>query len=312
MRAFQHGKDCWHYKIFGLYHSARRRRIFKPKQLLFLFMARSSQRKIERTIQQLGLSEDEAIAYLKNSRNKRPEVKQHSHDFGTSHIKVIFTADWHLGNKCARLDLVEVLFEYARREKVECIYNAGDITDGMYTNRPGHIYELCDIGYDAQLKRAVEVCNASPVPVFAITGNHDYTHMRNAGADIGSAVEAASKQYHNLGIDEANVVLNKKVTLKLIHPGRGSAYALSYHGQKLVESFEGGKKPNIVVEGHYHKLLQMFYRNVHFFDAGTLCDQTKFMRSMNLAAHRGFWIADIHFNNKGVEKLVTQLVAFYD
>jgi len=78
-----------------------------------------------------------------------------------------------------------------------------------------------------------------------------------------------------------------KALMKLMHPGGGSSYATSYKPQKIVESFTGGEKPNILVIGHYHKMSYSLWRNVHCIQAGCTQDQTPFMRKLGLSAHVG-------------------------
>lgn len=103
-------------------------------------------------------------------------------------------------------------------------------------------------------------------------------------------------------LKERPVVLNildlakekENITLKLLHPGKGTAYALSYHPQKWAESISGGTKPNIAGLGHYHKVEYLFYRNIHMFQTGTFESQSPFMRRMNISAHMGGWILYIN------------------
>lgn len=82
----------------------------------------------------------------------------------------------------------------------------------------------------------------------------------------------------------------QKTIMRLFHPGGGTAYALSYHPQKWAESLSGGEKPEIAGIGHYHKIEQLFYRNIHIFQTGTFEAQTPFMRRKKLAANLGAWI----------------------
>ena len=88
-------------------------------------------------------------------------------------------------------------------------------------------------------------------------------------------------------------------TLELRHPGGGSAYALSYKPQKIIESMSGGEKPNILLLGHFHKGRVFVLRNVHCVQAGTTQAQSNFMRNHNLAAHMGYWLVEIHVNDDG-------------
>jgi len=120
------------------------------------------------------------------------------------------------------------------------------------------------------------------------------------------------KNYHNLGQYEGDIVIGGKVALKLFHANDGTAYATSYKIEKLIDSFEGGKKPNIVHSGHYHKALYLFKRGVHGFESGTLCGQSEFMRGRKIPAHIGFGIVDVYVDNKGVDRLKHQFIPHYD
>ncbi len=75
--------------------------------------------------------------------------------------------------------------------------------------------------------------------------------------------------------------------LLLMHPGGGSAYAISYAPQKIVEGFDGGDKPAVLLVGHYHKASYQLTRNVHVVQVGCFEDQTVFMRQKKLSAHIG-------------------------
>ena len=86
----------------------------------------------------------------------------------------------------------------------------------------------------------------------------------------------------------------RDITLRLLHPGKGTAYALSYQPQKWAESISGGDKPSIAALGHYHKIEQLFYRNIHIFQTGTFEEQTPFMQRKNIAAMLGGWILKVN------------------
>jgi hypothetical protein len=81
-----------------------------------------------------------------------------------------------------------------------------------------------------------------------------------------------------------------------MHPGGGSAYALSYAPQKIVEGFDGGAKPAVLLIGHYHKASYQMTRNVHVVQTGCFQDQSLFMRQKKLAAHVGGWICRAHID----------------
>lgn len=92
-----------------------------------------------------------------------------------------------------------------------------------------------------------------------------------------------------------------------------TAYAISYKMQKYINALSGGQKPNLLFQGHYHKAMQMFYRNVHAFDAGCLQSQTIFMKKKQTPAMTGYWMIDVATDKKGsVSRLKSEFIPFYD
>lgn len=101
--------------------------------------------------------------------------------------------------------------------------------------------------------------------------------------------------------------------VRIIHPGGGTAYALSYKTQKLAESLQGGEKPQIQFVGHFHKFDYNYHREIHNVMTACLCDQTIFMRKLQLAAHVGYLIAELFIGRDGViEKFKVEWVPWYD
>jgi hypothetical protein len=86
----------------------------------------------------------------------------------------------------------------------------------------------------------------------------------------------------------------------------------SYKGQKYLNSLSGGQKPHLCFQGHYHKAMYMFYRNVHMFDAGCLEEQTIFMKKKGTPAHLGYWIVEVNGDKNGVESVKPEFVPFYE
>jgi len=178
-------------------------------------------------------------------------------------------------------------------------YHAGDVVDGLHVHR-GQEYELYALGLVEQCKVVInEYPSIKGVKTYYIKGNHDQWYDKNAGASISDKIDAERKDMICLGNDEADILVGNGTILRLMHPGGGSSYALSYKPQKIIESIEGGNKPNILAIGHYHKSMQMFYRNIFAFLTGCFERQTPFMRSKNLAAHPGGWIISGTSGSKG-------------
>ena len=90
-----------------------------------------------------------------------------------------------------------------------------------------------------------------------------------------------------------------------------NSYALSYRLQKLAESFTGGKKPNILLAGHVHKMCYVFDRMIHCVSVPSLQMQTPWMAGKKIAAHTGFLIIEFDTNENGVCNFQFRYYPFY-
>jgi hypothetical protein len=211
---------------------------------------------------------------------------------------IVFGAvgDTHLGSKYERLDCLNDYYNQFERWGISTVLHAGNWIDGEATfNR----HDLKVHGMDAQMKYLAEhYPQRKGVETWAIAGaDHEGWYSRREGVDVGRYAEnvmrAAGRQdWHDMGYMECFIPMVHKATgrsskLCLMHPGGGSAYAISYAPQKIVEGFDGGDKPAVLILGHYHKASWNLIRNVHTVQTGTFEDQTLFMRQKKIAAHLG-------------------------
>lgn len=216
------------------------------------------------------------------------------------HHKFVVISDTHIGSVYSPEEWHDVVSSYANSEGVEAVLHCGDLVEGMKIGRIGtQIYELSDIGYEAQKRKALQVLSKYQVPVYIISGNHDFYYQEYAGANIIKSIADTLDNVTYIGHDSADIVVDGAV-IRLFHGGDGSnSYALSYRLQKLVEAINGGHKPNILLAGHVHKFCYIFERNIHAISVPCMQAQTDFMRGKKLAAHTGFLTLefDVHAGN---------------
>lgn len=213
-----------------------------------------------------------------------------------------FTSDNHLGSKYARLDVLNDLYDRFAEQGVDRVFNAGNWVDGEASF---NVHDLLVHGMDRQIKYLAEhYPQRKDIVTHAIAGNdHEGWWCKKEGVDIGRYAENAMRDagrsdWVDLGYMEAYVRLvhaktGNSTMLHVMHPGGGSAYAVSYTVQKIVEGYDGGDKPAVLLAGHYHKLSYNMVRNVHAIQTGTTEDQTPFMRQKKLAAHVGGGICQL-------------------
>lgn len=161
--------------------------------------------------------------------------------------------------------------------------------------------------------------------------NHEGWYIQREGVDFGRRLEQTARDKGRedlifLGHVEADVALiasqetsknlgwsTKEQILRLFHPGGGTAYAISYAPQKIVESYQGREKPNILLVGHYHKQGFFQTRNVYTILCGTCSDQSIFMRKNKNTAEVGGWLIKIQFGEDGeITRFVPEWFGFYD
>jgi len=212
-------------------------------------------------------------------------------------IRIAVATDTHLCSKYERLDCLNDFYDQVAMREISTVLHAGNWVDGEHERINRH--DLLVHGMDAQLQYlARHYPQRAGVETWAITGaDHEGWWARTEGVDVGRYAanvmrDAGRRDWYDMGYMECYIPLVHAATgassmLMLMHPGGGSAYAISYAPQKIVEGFDGGEKPAALILGHYHKSGYNLIRNVHTAQCGTFQDQTVFMRQKKLAAHVG-------------------------
>jgi len=267
---------------------------------------------------ELGKADIQSI--IKGISKDRPDEKrEYKLPWNAKRLKFVEFTDTHMGHENYRPDVLEHIVKYSKRQGCEFAVCAGDILEGM-SGRDGHIYELHPkhgLGATAQMDYGVEQLSQFDIPIYGITASnsHDgwFEGKGNMGLVVGEELERRIKNFTFLGKDEQDLKCDNGLTIRLLHPGGGSAYALTYKLQKHINAIRPGHKPHVLVQGHYHKACQIFYRNIHAFEGGCLEDQTAFMRKKHTPAMVGYYIIDVAFDKKKnmVDKLRSEFVPFY-
>ncbi len=277
------------------------------KKTLDQFEAVHGQEKVKDLRKRLA-TEQAKVDALAGVQNKVAIKKSESNT-----LKFALLGDIHVGSLYFRPEALQAFYDYAEKQGVQDFFITGDILSGHRVFK-GHEFELRDIGLEAQAARLKECAPRNGFSRF-ITGNHDASFKHLVGVSVGKMIEQTVDTWEFLGEEQGRVrweTPEGDFELMLIHPGGGSSYALSYRPQKIVESLEGGTKPNMLAIGHYHKAEMMpSYRNVCSVQTGTFEAQTPFMARQGLAAHVGGWLMEVVVG-KGYNTIRGEFVAFYN
>lgn len=261
---------------------------------------------------QAGYNVRETRGVWKIENDLIPTENRYSDEWdGKRVVRFGLLGDTHFNSKYAQITHLHRLYDIFAADGIDTVYHTGDLDDGEQM-RKGHQYELYNQGFDDHRDEIIRVYpKRDGMRTRFIIGNHDASLIRLAGADIGRAVASERRDMEYLGPDSAVIQLTDNCTLELRHPGDGTAYAISYKIQKMVEAMSGGEKPNVLAVGHYHKIEYLPYRNIEVFQTGTLCAQTPWMRGKGIAAMMGGWIVELRLNiDGGIERVIQQRFPF--
>jgi hypothetical protein len=213
-----------------------------------------------------------------------------------------YIGDTHLASKYARLDCLRDIYRRFADAGITTVFHTGNWIDGDASfNR----YDVLMHGMDPQIRYLVQEYPAIPsLTTFAVAGNdHEGWYGKREGVDIGQHAQALMRQagredWVHLGHMEAFVPLQhagsgRSSMLHVMHPGGGSAYAVSYTVQKIVEGYEGGEKPAVLLAGHYHKHEVINTRGVWVVQTACVQDQTPFARQKKLRFELGAGIVEL-------------------
>lgn len=242
---------------------------------------------------------------------KKPKVYDETYEvpIAANKIKLLLISDTHLASKHDRVDILRYLYEKAEERGVDAVLHCGDILDGMYTNRPQQIYELKCHGFDEHLDYVVDKYPKSDLKTYFIGGNHLDTYIRNGGSDMGKAISRRREDLIYLNPDTAKIKFGKLGVL-LHHGSGGKAYSTSYKLQKYVETVDD-KDIQLIMQGHFHNSMYMYYMGKHCFQVGSLVDENNWSRSLGLKNEKSCYWVEAELDKKGnIIRLTPELETF--
>lgn len=231
-----------------------------------------------------------------------------------------FVTDNHIGSKYERMDVLNALYDRFQSYGIETVYNAGNIIDGECRFNK---YDIYVHGIEDQVANLLgKYPQRDGIKTLFITGDdHEGWYTQREHIDVGKKIESDArnmgrKDLIHLGYMERDIEYKQSggsSIIRVIHPGGGTAYALSYSVQKIAESYQGGEKPQIVLVGHFHKFDYSYPREIHFVQGGTTCDQTPFMRKKKIQAMVGGVVLWVKQSVTGIFTSVKiEWIPFYD
>jgi len=287
-----------------------------------------NKRGFKQIAERVGKTEQEIKDFFKSEKATQEATKNKSDKFlvfenlaptthsqewsGNRILSFGLIGDTHINSKYTQLTYLRNFYEICSSRNIKDVYHSGDIDEGEQM-RIGHPYDCYTQGGDNHVNEIVtNYPFVEGITTHFITGNHDASIYKRCGIDIGETIAIRRKDMKYLGRDCARVEITPNCVLELRHPWDGTAYAISYKPQKMIDSMEADSKPNILAIGHYHKLEYIFYRNVHCFQTGCFQTQTPFTRGKGISVHLGGWIITVEVDKNGyIQSIKPELIPFY-
>lgn len=281
-------------------------------------------RKLVETLKVLGYNvhvQENEVSLVSAVPVSRPLVIDSARFWNGKWMRFGAMGDTHLCNRAARLDVLKTLYDIYDREGITTVLHTGNMIDGECRFNRHEL--LVRSGIDSQIEYWLnEYPVRKGIETWFITGDdHEGWFNQREGINIGQVMQDAAdrsgrKDLKWIGHMERDIYLKAKkgqTWLRVTHPGGGTAYAISYATQKIVESYQGGEKPHIALFGHYHKFERGYPREVHVIQTGCVEDQTPFMRKKKLQAMVGGCIIEFHQEENGaVNRFRDEWMPFFD
>lgn len=257
----------------------------------------------------------ETIKQLTKDQRKielKPKTKDNT-------FKFAIIGDTQFGSAYEQIEQLNAFYKIVNDYKINTVLHTGDVLDGWKVYK-GQEFELHARGWKEQIswfeKNAPKYRN---IITKFITGNHDASFKKLVGIIVGEEIERIRPDWNFIGSDIGDVIFNLnngyKYTVRLMHPSGGTAYALSYHPQKIIEKMTGDTKPDLLAIGHYHKAEFIpNYCNLSCIQSGCFQSQTPFMATKGLNAMVGGWIVEVTVDkiskNKYLKRIRTEFISF--
>lgn len=256
----------------------------------------------------VGITSDAMLQRILKGKEFKPKTLKKS--FQGKHFRFGVVSDTHFCSIHEKIHELHEFYAHCKRQGVDTVVNAGDIVAGWGIYK-GQENEVHTYGADAQIAYVVKnYPKVKGIKTAFITGNHDLSWWNRSGVDIGAKVAEQREDMVYLGQYEGFLNIGG-VKIQLSHPDGGGAYALSYNAQKIAEQIPSGKKPHILIFGHWHTSHYFSYRNIHILNAGCFEGQSLFLKRKGINPVIGGWIIDIEVADDAKKSIISFAPQFF-
>jgi hypothetical protein len=207
-------------------------------------------------------------------------------------FKLGAVGDWHDGSKAAQISARNKAIEIMYKEGVRDIIVPGDINAGRNVYK-GQDVDNVSMQPDHQTAITEAYCpRYEGLRYHIMGGNHDFSFVIHGGHDALKTLCDRRDDFLWYGYDLVTVRLTEDVDALVWHPSGGSAYAMSYRSQKMVEqlAFEqlmevirknATPKVRFLFVGHWHNIFMWYAKGpINIIHTGGMEGQNNLTRRM--------------------------------
>ena len=212
-------------------------------------------------------------------------------------------SDTHLSSNEEALAELELAYDVFVEKGISEVWHSGDWTcgRGIFSSQDAEIKNHTYETQVAYLERNYP--RRDGIVTRGISGNHDVEgEFGRIGANPVSALAHRRDDIEFLGDYSAwiNVASDDQPCwVHLLHGKGGMSYAYSYKAQKLVDGYPSGRKPAVLLPGHWHVAGWINQRGVNVVWPGCFEWRSPFLARLGLSPAVGFWILRMTVGDDG-------------
>lgn len=218
-------------------------------------------------------------------------------------VTVGIVSDTHLGSREEALPELLAVYEEFEARGIDTVLHAGDLTAGIGIYRGQQANGLMPgmNTYNEQVDYAAEVYpKVDGITTYIIAGNHDIEgEAGRVGFDPVQAVCHRRSDIVYCGAYHGSLELPNGAHATMVHGRGGGGYAISYKPQRYVEGLPPGRKPALLIFGHWHVSGFFRHRQVTCLLAGCFEWQTDLLVRLGLQPDVGAWIVTLRLGDDG-------------
>jgi len=231
-------------------------------------------------------------------------------------VTIGIVSDTHLGSREQALDELYATYQEFESRGIDTVLHAGDLVAGVGIYR-GQVANGLMPGLHTYKEQVDYATEAYPlidgITTYIIAGNHDVEgEAGRIGADPVQAVSHRRRDFVYCGAYHGSVELPNGAHATMVHGRGGGGYAISYKPQRYIEGLPPGRKPALLIFGHFHVAGWFEHRSVPCMLAGCFEWQTDLLVRLGLQPAVGAWVVKMRLGDDGsVVGIVPEWLKFH-